>query len=367
MSFDGGNDKITMSNISSIMFPNDYTVSAWFNPRSDTAAFFILKNGEYGLQWRGSTNSLSYYDQKYLYSTKNSWNLNQWYHVVMIKSGNTVSLYIDGIFDSSGSKGSEHIAGYNLIFGYYNSYFNGSLADVRVYNRALTQTEINTLYGSYKPKVVSGSLQKGLVLDMPLTSSGTKSVTAGSEIITDRTPYSNDGQNYGATVGASSTSFNGVGYINAGNSASLNITGNTITLSAWIKSNTFTTYQAIIGKRTSGQAYALETKADGNIRFGTYGVTNGELITTSNPLSLGQWHHVVGVYNGSNKSIYVDGVSVASISATGNITTSSYKVGIGSLWGDSQSTLFNGSIAGVRIYNRALSAVEVKTLYDKGR
>ncbi|GAH94236.1 unnamed protein product, partial [marine sediment metagenome] len=56
-------------------------------------------------------------------------------------------------------------------------------------------------------KLMTGSLYKGLIFDMPLKIRYTKEETPGSEIMTDRTPYSNDGQNYGAVVGADYTSF----------------------------------------------------------------------------------------------------------------------------------------------------------------
>ncbi|MFA5386522.1 MAG: LamG-like jellyroll fold domain-containing protein [Candidatus Paceibacterota bacterium] len=163
-----------------------------------------------------------------------------------------------------------------------------------------------------------------------------------------------------------SLNFNGSSnYVNCENGASLNIIGNTISLSAWIKPNDFVaSYKSIIGKRNGGEAYTLETYTNGNVRFGTYGTSNAELLTTTNPLSIGGWYQVVGVYNGTNKYIYVNGILVKSVAATGNILTSGSKVGIGSLNGNGAIGPFNGVIDDVRIYNRALSAAEVQALYN---
>jgi hypothetical protein len=75
-----------------------------------------------------------------------------------------------------------------------------------------------------------------------------------------------------------------------------------------------------------------------------------------------QWHHVGLVWNGSRRSLYVDGQEIASddcdlvaISATGNLY-------IGADKNLEAGTFFSGLIDDVRIYNRALSAEEIATL-----
>jgi hypothetical protein len=79
----------------------------------------------------------------------------------------------------------------------------------------------------------------------------------------------------------------------------------------------------------------------------------------------GKWHHVVGMRNGSNWRIYVDGVLENSATGgTGTLATP-WTLQIGH---ESGSVYwFPGTIDDVRIYNRALSAAEVKQLYNAGR
>ena len=72
----------------------------------------------------------------------------------------------------------------------------------------------------------------------------------------------------------------------------------------------------------------------------------------------GNWHHLVGVYDGSLK-IYVDGTLCTS--AVRAINTVRTKVYLGAQVGGIQKS--NGTLDDIRIYNRALSANEVKQLY----
>lgn len=103
--------------------------------------------------WENSTGNPSI-------TSSGSINNNIWHHLVGTYDGSTVKLYIDGT-----SAGSTAEAGTGVI--YYQpggiaigrdgdnpgKYFSGLIQDVRIYNRALSDSEINTLY-----KLTGGSL-----------------------------------------------------------------------------------------------------------------------------------------------------------------------------------------------------------------
>lgn len=72
--------------------------------------------------------------------------------------------------------------------------------------------------------------------------------------------------------------------------------------------------------------------------------------------SPGQWYHVVGVFDGSTKKVYVNGVLRAT-AANSSITFSAMIVG-------ADGEIFAGLIDDVRYYTRALSAAEVLALYN---
>src|SRR5947199_4505297 len=83
-------------------------------------------------------------------------------------------------------------------------------------------------------------------------------------------------------------------------------------------------------------------------------------------LALNQWHHYLYAVTPNAYTIYMDGVQVGSGSFSGTplLYNSSTRFRIGE---SAQGEFFPGMIDDVRIYNRALSASEVKQLYNAGR
>ena len=89
----------------------------------------------------------------------------------------------------------------------------------------------------------------------------------------------------------------------------------------------------------------------------TQGITNG------------QYHHVLGSYNGSTKKTYIDGREVATKNKTGNLVTTTPGAAVGDFGGASTGYPFGGKIALVRVYNIGLTASQVKQNFEslKGR
>ena len=83
----------------------------------------------------------------------------------------------------------------------------------------------------------------------------------------------------------------------------------------------------------------------------------------SGTISYGKWNHIVGVLNGSNVSVYLNGVLTYSGAGAPTSVTRSFE---GVLIGSGVSLFYPGAIDDARIYNRALSASEVLQLYDMG-
>jgi len=85
-----------------------------------------------------------------------------------------------------------------------------------------------------------------------------------------------------------------------------------------------------------------------------------------------EWHHIAGVYDGSNAYIYVDGgLDSNSVSCSGSIVTNDWPVYIGQnphtwLSESSNARGWIGLIDDVRIYNYALTQSEVNDIYTGG-
>jgi len=135
---------------------------------------------------------------------------------------------------------------------------------------------------------------------------------------------------------------------------------NKITISAWIKAgDQVKRWDIIVGGPKYDILFALDR---GSFSFG--GEWNEPFkadTRSSTSLNDKRWHHVVASYDGSTVNIHVDGSLERSNQKTGSFQPSKKNIGKG---GDSPPLHFTGSIDDVRIYNRALSAEEVKALYD---
>jgi hypothetical protein len=77
-----------------------------------------------------------------------------WYHVAAVVRGDDVSLFINGKLDASGKRSSARLTSTDpLTFGFagWNDHYPGVLDDVRIYNRALTVSEIAELHSEASP------------------------------------------------------------------------------------------------------------------------------------------------------------------------------------------------------------------------
>ncbi|MHC4557154.1 MAG: WD40 domain-containing protein [Planctomycetota bacterium] len=163
-------------------------------------------------------------------------------------------------------------------------------------------------------------------------------------------------------------------YVDCGNSAAFDITGS-ITTTAWVKVGTLNmfnkdkTYQVLINKADYAYTWVLSLDQNGGMHFwGYYGLTEhgyeewGEVSGVIG-INDGKWHHVAGVYDGIKMCLYVDGKLDTCDTNWGNIEASNDPLYIG---GDPLLLKYgwNGLIDDLRIYSYALSAEEVKMLYE---
>jgi 1,4-alpha-glucan branching enzyme len=154
--------------------------------------------------------------------------------------------------------------------------------------------------------------------------------------------------------------FYGQEQVAVSNSASLNpIQG--ITVSAWVNPDNWYNQPRILEKGKSNNQYALFVNASGQLSFTVYGVTGGTLVAT--PPSAGNWHHIVGTYDRSLISLYVDGQIVTQQTVTGQMPITTDPLAIGFKPGGNLFNNFQGIIDDVRIYGSALTSNEVAQLY----
>lgn len=91
----------------------------------------------------------------------------QWYHVACTYDGSNIRAYVNGSNVQTWSQTGSVITDTNspLLIGwsgYSTEYFNGSIDDVRLYNRALSQTDLTTIYNGTNPTTGTYTLQDAL-------------------------------------------------------------------------------------------------------------------------------------------------------------------------------------------------------------
>jgi len=113
-------------------------------------------------------------------------------------------------------------------------------------------------------------------------------------------------------------SFDGTNdYVNVIDSASLDITG-AITVSAWVYADSYpSTYPTVVAKGNSASAWELDVKNDGTIEWEGF-IGGTQRICNGGSFNLNQWVYIVGLFDGSDMKIFVNGSEVKSCSFPGN-------------------------------------------------
>jgi hypothetical protein len=166
------------------------------------------------------------------------------------------------------------------------------------------------------------------------------------------------------TFSSGSFAFNGsTQYASATNSTLLD--NQTFTVSVWVKTNATTQNGFWFEKGTVNAQYALfqeGTLIKCRINNGS-GVIDTIAPVTASFMNTTSWFNVVFTFVTGSQVCYIN----SSVAGTGT-TAATIPVNSGGMWigvyGGTGGYYFNGSIAQVKIYNRALSAAEVRQNYN---
>lgn len=138
---------------------------------------------------------------------------------------------------------------------------------------------------------------------------------------------------------------------------------NRFTLSGWVNIDETTSTKHIIRLRENNDCTIRATDT-GEYELQIYDGSSSQLATGGSG-STGSWQHIVGTWDGQNMVVYVDGVEVATGSAS-NVGNASGQAHIGANGFSSTGEYMDGRIADVRVYDHALSPLEVQYLYETG-
>ena len=156
---DGVNDYIDAGNAASLNIANSITLEAWIKFSSPAGRiiaketdnfdtpYLIYALGAGQLAFFTSNTGPSTYAQA---TAPLTYNDNAWHHVVGTYDGSTVNLYVDGAQKGSASwtrglkpSSEKTFIGASRFHGTPTMFFNGTIDEVRIYNRTLSNAEIN--------------------------------------------------------------------------------------------------------------------------------------------------------------------------------------------------------------------------------
>jgi len=299
--------------------------------------------------------------------------INRWYHIIGIWiPGSSLSFYVNGLFIGISSITQTGFTNGFIRLGEsmntsHNRAFAGIIDDFRVYNRALSATEIAALATSVGiPAAPATTVISGLTTQLTFDNT---TVDAQSGIT-----YSSGTAVYTPVckVGTSSLDLMGNTAGAASGTAIVYTMGSTLTLpmtiSYWFNVSSATSYQVPFSITGANGNWVIHQEINAtNTGFRSF--INGTEYTPSYfSYAVGTWILLTITYTPSGYlNIYYNGVIIRSLlltsstSFSGNSATTPFSLRIGSQ--SSAAYYFKGIIDDVRIYNRALSSQEVVGLY----
>jgi hypothetical protein len=157
-----------------------------------------------------------------------------------------------------------------------------------------------------------------------------------------------------------------VGYVEVADAPGLRITGD-LTIALWIRwTGDLRDYARLVGKgNQKHRTYGLWLRNQGVVLFQQY--ANGKDIVSLNgkaKIQKNKWYHLAAVVAGNEIRLSINGKLDSKKTRAGTPSTSADPLTIG--YGTYHS-YFLGVLDDVRIYNRALGAEEVTSLFRLGR
>lgn len=159
--FDGSNDYIQLPTNSDLTLTGDFTYETWLLTDVQTGSNTVWKLANATFQFTNnvSPDQIVYYSSGTGNRAYGVLDNGTWGHLVLTKSGNTLSGYLNGSQSwtiTPGSSATHDFSGIRIgTRGTENSYFwDGKMSVIRIYNKALTAAEVQQNYNALKGRYV---------------------------------------------------------------------------------------------------------------------------------------------------------------------------------------------------------------------
>ena len=389
---------IEVNSPTNIPVGNDhYTLEAWIYPNT-MANYGIIGWGNYGSSRQvnafrlGNNQLVNYWWGDDLLVPVGDIS-GGWHHVAVSYDGTNRTIYLDGANVGSDQPGTHQVPNANnLTIGktWDTEYFDGKIDEVRVWNVARTQVDINLdmdneLLGNETGLVAYYKLNEGIpisdntaitdVIDSSVngntgtmtnfTQNGSTSnwvsggpiryLDADNDELGDGCDNCPNDTNRGVDFDAASSNV-----IEVNNPTNIPIGDDHYTLEAWFNANSMGRY-GIIGWGNYGssrQVNALRLGGLAGYLVNYWWDSDMEIIVGD---ISGAWHHVAVTYDGTDRIMYLDGVNIGSDQPVTHDVPNANNLTIGKTF---DTEYFDGKIDEVRVWNVARTQVDINANMD---
>jgi hypothetical protein len=388
--YDSGNGGSIVFNGSSTVVPigtplssgTDYTMEAWVFSSSSIGSRNIISSSSNvfyisAAELRGGVGGA------FTLVSSANFPTNVWKHVALTfsDSTNTMTLYINGSQVSQNTNVTQsYIGGETIRIGSHVnvstpvSFWNGKIAQARVYNTALTAANILTNFNATKGGYLVATTNLALYYDP----TDTASYPGTGSTLTSLVGSGLNGTMTSLTYTSPYLTYNGTtSQVSVPDNAALEPGSGDFTVEVWLR------YSVIAGKtRTylsktnngggaADWSYGLRTNASTNATYFEVGNGTTSINSPTTPVTTGTWYQIVGVWTNvatNSIALYKNGVLVGSSSHSfASIKNSTNPLYLGNYNGNEFDQQFDGDMGVVRIYNRALEAKEILNNYDANK
>ena len=394
-SFNGSSSRIY--DVNSISFP--FSLGVWINSNNTGStkdiytdlgngrAIFFRKDSSDQIQMLTIKSDDSYAN----ISTSFSIIKNNWYHILGVFDTNKISLYVNGQFIGTsptftyGTRYYQNNPNWGAAYsGSFSNFWDGYMADNKTWNRVLSASEALQEYNATKHKYTYGL--NGFWLPLNNTSIGSIDSSSNLKLhldASDNSSYSGSGTDWlDLTINNNDGTISGANYLSSTNGGVFDFDGSndkieittikddidnnqSFSLECWFSADSGTSTEQVIcgfAGNSSDHGVDLEIKPTTGYLFMSLGNPNIN-VTYNVDIRDNKWHHAIITYTTSKMYLYVDGkLQATQNSHTTGTFVNDFHIGT---WADDayDGYYFNGKVAQVRIYDKALTAQEVITNY----
>ena len=396
---------LTLPSVSTVMGngTGDWTIEFWymtpsFTTSGGTTTVIPLINNIYWYDGNnGSFWSIVNSDRKIALSTQHSGgafgtsvdvvststiSTGVWYHIAFVKQGNTLRLYFNGVQEDTDTVTNLSSSGFNssgnaLSIGRWYNYISsapdtsefgiGNFSNVRIVNSAVypdgTSFTPQVSELTAVPNIKLLTCQKGTITDTSVSGHSITVTGNAAAVYNDVSYFEFDGNDDYVDLGTIPTS--NVLQMN-------NPSGGGLTVSWWgYFDDTGDDYQRIFDKSNGGTAsngWAIYTSITGSNTASLHLGSAGTDQVISNSYLTSTWQNwcVTWVKSSGTYVTYLNGVQDKTGTRTWNVPSSQTNARIGS-WNHSTGREYNGKIACLKIYDKALTSTEVTKNFNAHR